>query len=234
MTKIIDRVFEYLRYKNIPHTKFEKQINLSKGYLTIIKNRDSDISGSTIIKIVDFMPTINTEWLLTGRGDMEKQGEMSDLKVNQFQGKAIEKKYSSQSIPLYNLDATAGLIPLFNNSAAQTPVDYLSIPNLSKCDGAVYVTGDSMYPLLKSGDIVLYKQLASIESVFWGEMYLLSLVDEYEQEEYITVKFVQQSTRENYIRLVSQNPHHQPKDVQVGAVKAIAFVKASVRINSMG
>ena len=43
-------------------------------------------------------------------------------------------------------------------------LDYISIPRLPKCDGAVYVTGDSMYPLLKSGDIVLYKEVSDIKN----------------------------------------------------------------------
>ena len=56
-----------------------------------------------------------------------------------------------QQIPLYDLEATAGLVPLFTESANNIPLDYITIPNLPKCDGAIYVTGDSMYPLLKSG-----------------------------------------------------------------------------------
>ena len=37
-----------------------------------------------------------------------------------------------------------------------------------------YIVGDSMYPLLKSGDIVLYKQLKDIGDIFWGDMYPVS------------------------------------------------------------
>ena len=33
------------------------------------------------------------------------------------------------------------------------------IPNIPVCDGAVYVSGDSMYPILKSGDIVGFKSI---------------------------------------------------------------------------
>ena len=60
------------------------------------------------------------------------------------------------SVPLYNVEGTAGLVPLFLDKASRQPVDYIHIPNLPKCDGAIYVVGDSMYPLLKSGDIVLF------------------------------------------------------------------------------
>ena len=64
-----------------------------------------------------------------------------------------------QSVPLYSIEGTAGLVPLFSDQAQLKPVNFIHIPNLPKCDGAIYIVGDSMYPLLKSGDIVLYKQL---------------------------------------------------------------------------
>ena len=88
-----------------------------------------------------------------------------------------------------------------------------------------------MYPLLKSGDIVLYKQLHDLEDIFWGDMYLLSI--DMDGEEYVTVKYVQRSEREGYVRLVSQNPHHADKDVEMRRIRAIALVKASIRMNSM-
>lgn len=88
-----------------------------------------------------------------------------------------------------------------------------------------------MYPLLKSGDIVLYKQLHDLEDIFWGDMYLLSI--DLDGEEYVTVKYVQRSERKGYIRLVSQNQYHADKDIEMSRIRAIALVKASIRMNSM-
>jgi phage repressor protein C with HTH and peptisase S24 domain len=88
-----------------------------------------------------------------------------------------------------------------------------------------------MYPLLKSGDIVLYKQLCDINDIFWGDMYLLSI--DLDGEEYVTIKYVHRSERDGYIRLVSQNQHHADKDVAMNRVRAIALVKASIRMNSI-
>ena len=68
-----------------------------------------------------------------------------------------------------------------------------------------------MYPLLKSGDIVLYKQLRDINDIFWGDMYLLSI--DIDGEEYVTVKYIQKSDRAGYVKLVSQNQHHADKDL---------------------
>jgi phage repressor protein C with HTH and peptisase S24 domain len=139
----------------------------------------------------------------------------------------------NQMIPLFNIEAAAGLVELFQHVDEKTPIDFLSIPNLPKCDGAVFVTGDSMYPLLKSGDIVIYKQVYNIEEgIFYGEMYLISLA--MDDEEYISVKYIQKSDLgDDYIKLVSQNGHHQPKDIHKNRIRALAMVKAIVRINAM-
>ena len=141
--------------------------------------------------------------------------------------------YSIQEIPLYDLEAAAGLKELFSGGKSATQIlDTIRIPHLPKCDGAISITGDSMYPLLKSGDMVLYKEVP-LDSIFYGEMYLLAYqIDDW--EEYVTVKYVQKSELgEEYLKLVSQNQHHQPKDVKKAQITAIALIKASIRINTM-
>ena len=49
----------------------------------------------------------------------------------------------------------------------------------------------------------------------------------------MTVKYIQKSDREGYVKLVSQNPHHADKDVAINRIRAIALVKASIRMNSI-
>lgn len=144
-----------------------------------------------------------------------------------------DKRLQKQAVPLFDLEAAAGLVELFQHYNENTPIDYISIPNLPKCDGAVFVSGDSMYPLLKSGDIVMYKQIYNIdEGIFWGEMYLVSI--QLDDEEFISVKYIQKSDKgDDYIKLVSQNGNHQPKDIRKDRIRALAMVKASVRINAM-
>jgi len=129
-------------------------------------------------------------------------------------------------------DDIVTLQPLFADQTEAKPVNYIHIPNLPKCDGAIYVVGDSMYPLLKSGDIVLYKQLSDVRDVFWGDMYLLSI--DIDGEEYITVKYVQKSDHEGYVKLVSQNQHHADKEVEISRIRAIALIKASIRMHTIG
>lgn len=89
-----------------------------------------------------------------------------------------------------------------------------------------------MYPLLKSGDIIIYKVLNNLDNILWGEMYLLSVV--HDGDQFITVKYVKRSETPGYVTLVSYNEHHQPKEFPMEAIKFAGHIKASVRINSMG
>lgn len=215
--------FFHTNYVDFIHTDLEK--TKGKEYLTLAENLNK---------------TKSTENLTLENG--KKKGK--DLENNEKYRKSYPLKevkqfrldtdsiQDEQTIPLYNLEATAGLVPLFTGQEVQTTEGYISIPNLPKCDGAIRVTGDSMYPLLKSGDIVLYKQINDIaNNIFWGEMYLVSI--DMEGEEYVTVKYIQRSDRDDFIKLVSHNQHHSDKEVHVDKVVALAFIKASIRINSM-
>lgn len=142
-----------------------------------------------------------------------------------------DHKLESQDIPLYDLNATAGLMAIFNDNHI-SPDDYLRIPNLPPVDGAIYVRGESMTPLLKSGDIIIFKRLAlSLDSILWGQIYLLSFIAS--GDFFTVVKYVQKSDIPDCIRLVSHNDRFQPKDIPLSSIQALAIVKASITFHTM-
>ena len=203
-----------------------QRLGVGKTALSMIETGKARLSSRNRNLLVQEL-NVNPDWIDTGKGEMFN----ANPALSSSYGHGLEMAMPLQSVPLYSIEATAGLVPLFEQQSAHTPVNYIHIPNLPKCDGALYVAGDSMYPLLKSGDIVLYKQLHDLEDIFWGDMYLLSI--DMDGEEYVTVKYVQRSDRDGCVRLVSQNPHHADKDIEMRRIRAIALVKASIRMNSM-
>lgn len=202
-----------------------QRMGIGKSALSMIETGRAALSERNKNILVQDL-NVNPEWLETGRGEMfnSPPDMVSFLR-------RTDNTMPLQSVPLYNIEGTAGLVPLFLDQAALKPVDYIHIPNLPRCDGAIYVVGDSMYPLLKSGDIVLYKQMHNIDDIFWGDMYLLSI--DIDGEEYVTVKYIQKSDRPGYVRLVSQNSYHADKEIEVSRIRALAFIKASIRMNSL-
>ncbi len=202
-----------------------QHLGVGKAALSMIETGKASLSSrNRNILVQEF--NVNPEWLDEGVGAIFNA--LPDL--NKFTLRT-DNALPLQSVPLYSIEGTAGLVPLFARDTQSEPLNYIHIPNLPKCDGAIYIVGDSMYPLLKSGDIVLYKQLSDISDIFWGDMYLLSI--DIDGEEYVAVKYIQKSEREGFVKLVSQNPHHADKEIAQSRIRAIALVKASIRMNSI-
>lgn len=159
---------------------------------------------------------------------------MEDRNTSQVQilhhPKVADKVIEQQSIPVYDVEAAANLKTVFDNKT-QNILGEITMPNIPRCDGAIYVRGDSMYPLLKSGDIVGYKEIFNFENVIYGEMYIVAY--DIEGDEFVCVKYVNHSERDRYIKLVSYNPHHDPKDIPVERISAMALVKFSIRMNTI-
>ena len=190
-----------------------QRLGIGKAALSMIETGKAALSSRNKNILVQEL-NVNPDWLDSGEGEMFNAEP--DLTAYMHR---TDNTLPLQSVPLYSIEGTAGLVPLFADHAQTRPVNFIHIPNLPKCDGAIYIVGDSMYPLLKSGDI------------FWGDMYLLSI--DIDGEEYITVKYIQKSEREGYVKLVSQNPHHADKEGAVDRIRALALVKASIRMNSI-
>ena len=220
-----DRIKLIRKALGMTQEQLAQHLGIGKAALSMIETGRAGVSARNRNIMVQEL-NVNPEWLDGGKGQMFNAEP--DLTAYRHR---TDNSLPLQSVPLYSIEGTAGLVPLFTDSARMKPLNYIHIPNLPKCDGAIYVAGDSMYPLLKSGDIVLYKQLGSIDDIFWGDMYLLSL--DLDGEEYITVKYIQKAERDDYVKLVSQNPHHADKEIAKSRIRALALVKASIRMNSI-
>ena len=52
-------------------------------------------------------------------------------------------------------------------------------------------------------------------------------------DEYVSVKYLQKSDIPDHIVLVSYNEHHKPMEIHINRIRALAFIKASLRLNSL-
>lgn len=224
-----DRIFEYLKNKGVSITKAESLLCWSKGALLKSNSISSDRLGEFYLQFPDVSP----EWLLTGKGDMLRATsgkEMANNIIPLYHSKTPDKIYSMSEFNLYDIDVSAGLSRLFSEDGDQNRayLGKISIPNMPKCDGAVKVIGDSMYPLLKSGDIIAYKEVHNIDSIQYGEIYILQI--ENDSDISVVVKYVKKSSEgSDYLNLVSYNKEHDPKDVKKETITAMARVILCIR-----
>lgn len=224
-TLILNKLQTHYNFKK--DADFAQYLGVSGQLLSKWKLRNTFDIDTLYTKCTD----VNAEFLLSGKGSILKKEPENTGSVFRLK---TDTNIQHQSVPLYDIQASASVVALFRDSSTETPVDHITIPNLPKCDGAIYVSGDSMYPLLKSGDIIMYKKVANeIDNMFWGEMYLVSLINN-DGDEFVMVKWLHKSELgTDYVKLVSENRHHQPKDFHIKNIKGLALIKASVRINSM-
>lgn len=242
-----EKLKAYLQYKGISKNRFYTETGFSVGFL----DSGRSLGADKVRVIINKFPDLSLDWLIMDQGEMviepRPMGVAYDMQQNISHLEEPESPYyvptriyspaelapseAVRRIPLFDFEAAMGLAPVFDGRTA--PTAYLSIPELPRCDGAVKMRGDSMYPLLKAGDIVIYKQVRDCTNIIWGEMYLVSFT--YDDEEYTTVKYLNRvEERPEWALLVSYNAHHAPIEVPLSAIRALAIVKASVRFNTMG
>lgn len=238
ISPIKERILQFIENQNITKIDFCKLTGISYANLKG-KSLFSEIGGDKIAEILSIYPNLNPEWLLTGNGEMLKNSsvinsyeinEASNINTVTESVNCYDKKIGEQEINLYDINAAANLQTLFE-SGQQNVIGKIRIPNLPRCDGAIHLRGDSMYPLLKSGDIIIYKVLNNIYNLTYGEMYLIDYA--LDGDDYLVVKYINASEIENHVRLVSYNPHYSPMDIPLSSIRSLAIVKASVRINTL-
>lgn len=67
--EIRDRIIQFVDYKRVSVTSFEKNIGASKSYISNTKN----ISAKVLSNILRIYPELSPEWILTGEGTMLKK-----------------------------------------------------------------------------------------------------------------------------------------------------------------
>lgn len=182
---------------------------------------------------------LSADWLLTGEGPMlrsedgirfEETIQRAPVRLHRISGKSRDTVVSEQSVPLYGVEATAGIMA--QGDMSDYIIDHISIPHMPKVDGALVVTGDSMYPIIKSGDIVLYKVFQDFRHIIYGQMYLVSVI--MEGDTLVLVKYVYKvEGADDFILLVSENKHHEHFKVPLSSVRSLALIKGSIRYHVM-
>lgn len=210
-------------------TSAEENIFATKIPENTIKSNDGEIDGGIDGKRKLQKTPSNPEY---PKIEEHFEQNIADATVDKVFKLRTDRLIDRQQIPIYDIEAVAGLVPLFAERYNQSVIEVMETTLIPKCDGGLRIVGDSMYPLLKSGDIVFYKQIHDIKHcIIWGEMYLISF--DIDGDEYVSVKYLQKSDIPDHVVLVSYNEHHKPMEIHISRIRALAFIKASLRLNSI-
>lgn len=172
---------------------------------------------------------INPSWLLTGQGDMlVKNDVQQNIESKREAILAMEGIPSDIApIPLVTERAAAG----FGNdcfSIQESDVkDYYIIPKFrfNHVDFMIEVSGISMYPHFKSGDVIACTILRDAKYIQWNRCHVIATRDQG-----ILVKRIMPSEKEGCFKIVSENKDFPPFDLPKEDITGLALVVGCVSL----
>ncbi len=195
------RLIDFLEAKKISKTEFGRRIGVSAAFVSSMRK---SIQPDKIKSIAIEFPELNTEWLLTGEGEMLKTG-------------AAELAEPVQMIPLLPISAQGGTLNDFVVSVKEGDCERVVSP-IRGAEFAMTITGDSMAPEYPNGSQILIKKVTSTSFLEWGKVYVLDTCDG------SVIKIITPSEEEGCVRCMSINPdqkRYAPFDIPMSDIFGI-------------
>lgn len=163
-SEIISRIKYLIKELNFRQTEFAKKIGVDTSNLSKYMNGRLPVSDSLINRIVVNLG-VSKEWLEKGTDiPFAKHNSPSVTTVP-----ASEVETISMGTPVYDIDVTAGTMPRARMFSDDLVVGHINLPDIinENCR-IVRVSGDSMSPVIRSGDLIAVRELSNTQYIFWG------------------------------------------------------------------
>lgn len=205
ISPIKQRILHYADSLGISKREFYLKIGVSRGTL----EAKSGITEDILAKFIATYPSVNPEWLISGKGTMIAEQKISNK--------------SEISIPLIPNEAFAGYgLEQFSDIPIE---DYYHITEFDNADFLIRVKGDSMAPKYNGGDIVACKKLKETLFFQWNRIYVV-----YTNSQGIMIKRVEPAEDADSIELVSDNPAYKPFEIPKSDIASIALVLGAITL----
>ncbi len=163
---------------------------------------------------------VSKEWLSTGYG-IPYPREASP-------GVPAPAPSRPAGAPVYNIDVTAGCIPLARMFTDERIIGWLDLPNLDPNYPVVQVTGDSMIPRIQPGSLISIRPVSLRSPLAWGQIYVVVL------EDYRLVKFVRRHPDSNKVILHSANSEYDDMEINRDDIQGLYLVEAIMSCDLVG
>lgn len=219
-----ERIRQYIGFRNLSVREFEQAAGLSNGS---VSKMGDNTRRSTIDSMCNAFPDLNRVWLLTGRGHMlnDDATETAVRRVicSNERGEVTGRKRLIKYFP--EVDTSMGEVEYADNPDER--FEWMLVPGLSEGDFAVNAYGDSMDPMIKSGQIV-FLSIWRESFIDWGHIYLVCT-----RSGYRAIKRLEPGNDDEHIRCCSINPLYKPFDVERADITHIYIVKSWMCRNTM-
>lgn len=168
MNNIRQRLIDIAKYKGVSVRAFEELCGLNRGNISNLAI-NGNIGSDKLSKIIDAIPEIDSEWLLTGRGKMLAEGIQRGWPISQ-----LDNNTEIEMRPRIPLDAAAGSLSIMAESVSDAECErYPVIPRFPRYDFTIMVKGDSMEPEFQSGDEIACRLIDQPSFIQWGRPHVL-------------------------------------------------------------
>ena len=217
MNNIRQRLIDIAKYKGVSVRAFEELCRINRGNISNLAI-NGNIGSDKLSKIIDAIPEIDSEWLLTGRGKMLAEGIQRGWPISQ-----LDNNTEIEMRPRIPLDAAAGSLSIMAESVSDAECErYPVIPRFPRYDFTIMVKGDSMEPEFQSGDEIACRLIDQPSFIQWGRPHVLDTTQG------VVLKRIYNKT--NTILCHSDNNLYQDFEIPKGDILHIAIVVGTVRL----
>lgn len=218
---VIDRIKYIIKEMRVTQHEFAKRVGVDPSNLSKYLKGRLPVNDSLVNRIVVNLG-LSKEWLTTG-GDLP-YAKVAPTAESGFSGQI--SRGAGRGTPVYDIDVTAGSMPRSRMFAQENIVGYVNVPSIPPGCRIVGVSGDSMQPVIRSGDLLAVRELTNLQQIFWGHIYVVLLDD------YCMVKYVRRHSDPDKVILRSENPNYDDMEIERAEIRDLMFVQHILHVDT--
>ena len=206
MLEFFKRLDNFMIYSGLNDNRVTVECGISNGLIGKARMRGS-LSQDNISKILKTYPNLDANWLMTGKGEMI----IEDIDID---------KKSIQIITVEN-------VINFNNknSNYKNNANRFVQSSFGSADFLVEIQKNTNSQKFAIGDYLACKKIDLKDVLLqWNNVYILDTLLG------IWIKKIMKGKDENHLLILSENPAHDPFEIRVSEIKAIAVVLGVVKL----
>ncbi|MDY6293717.1 MAG: XRE family transcriptional regulator [Bacteroidales bacterium] len=226
--EVAKRIKFLMKELNYRQVDFAQKIDVDTSNLSKYLNGRLAMSDALINKIVVNLG-VSKQWLETGEDlPFAKQQPQQLITVPESRivtepTKALVKK----GTPVYDIDVTAGYQPQARMFTDDQIIGFVDLPDMTSTNcRIVRVSGDSMSPVIRSGDYIAVRELSNLRQIFWGQIYVVILDD------YRLVKYVRRHDDPSMVILRSENRRYDDMEIDRADIRDLMFVQNIIHVDT--
>ncbi len=208
------RLDKFIRSMNITRTELALILGSSQPSMSAILSGGRNLSRGMIARIKEQYPMLNVDWLLTGNGEMLKDGNNGSVSSE-----------TPSTIPLIPASAFAGKVDGFAPETLSHEECEKITSLVPGAELAIPITGDSMEPDYPNGSIAYIKRINEASFIPWGH----TVVMDTENGAFIK-RIYPDSEDDGYVWGKSVNPDYPPMHIPKTSIFRIFRVLGTSRI----